>query len=167
MPTACCASTDSGAMRAAVKGPHIPLLLRLSPSTARTARFADHLGASIRRDAARPPDARLRRKRAILYNTSEYMAPPRIKALFRGDGCGRRAADLFGSTAAGREDRPARIVGVTFISLPGAQKDARAKGFDGILPDGALPAGLHRPRRSLCRTRTVKEPKTIGMPAYG
>ena len=52
---------DSAAMRTDVKGPHIALI-HTDSEPDRQCRVADHLGASIRCDAARSPDARLRRQ---------------------------------------------------------------------------------------------------------
>jgi len=127
---------DSGAMRAEVRGPHTAL--------ATPPKLADGFGLSNLivvearlSDATRPVHLLLDSgaNGAILYNTSGYLAVP-------------RTGHLQGASADGRQRMfsvlppqdvkigSVELSGVTFVSLPGTQKDPRAKGFDGILTLG-------------------------------
>ena len=66
---------DSAAMRADVKGPHIALVAPLGRQRHAGAQVAHHRGSSIRRDAARSPEARLRHERLFpVQHLSIYAA---------------------------------------------------------------------------------------------
>jgi hypothetical protein len=127
---------DSGAMRAEVHGPHTAL--------ATPAKIEDGFGLSnLIIVEARLSDA-TRTVRllldsgangAILYNASEYLNVPRTGHLQGASADGGQRVFLvlppqdvkIGSL---------ELSGVPFFSLHGTQKDARAKGFDGVLTLG-------------------------------
>jgi hypothetical protein len=129
---------DTAAMRSGVKGPHIPLV-----APAETEDGADLAGLLIVEvrlsDGTRPVRLMLDSgaNAPILYNTSDYMALQLSQSVsLRGtsaDGAQRVFSALppqdvkIGSL---------ELTGVPFYSLPGAQKDSRAKGFDGVLTTG-------------------------------
>ena len=71
---------DSGAMRADVKGPHIPLVAAAEADEGRAVRFAHRHRSPLRRYAARSPDARLRRQRS---HPLQHLAVPGARALPR------------------------------------------------------------------------------------
>ncbi len=139
---------DSGAMRAEVKGPHIPLVASAEPEQGSP--LPDLPIISVRlSDAMRPVRLMLDSgaNGAILYNTSEYLAPPRTRS-FRGDRRGRKATDIFGPATARRENRLTQIERSDLRQPPGTQKDRPRQGVRRHPDAGALPARLHRPRRS-------------------
>ena len=129
---------DSTAMRAEVKGSHIPLLV--PAQTADGAPLPKSLIISARLiDGMRPVRLKLDSGANVpfLYNTSEYMA----LGLFRG-------ASLHGGGANGSQRTftalppqnmkigSVEISKVPFITLAGAQKDSHTSGFDGLLTMG-------------------------------
>jgi hypothetical protein len=129
---------DTAAMRSGVKGPHIPLVA--PADTEDGADLAGLLIVEVRlSDGTRPVRLMLDSgaNAPILYNTSDYMALQLSQSVsLRGtsaDGAQRVFSALppqdvkIGSL---------ELTGVPFYSLPGAQKDSRAKGFDGVLTTG-------------------------------
>ncbi len=73
----------------------------------------------------------------VLYNTSQYMALPLSQdALLRGNGVD--GAQRIFSALPPQEVKigSLELSRVPFFTLAGAQKDARLKGFDGVLPTG-------------------------------
>ncbi len=127
---------ETAAMRAGVKGPHIPLIAQAEPEQGSA--LPDLPIISVRlSDATRPVRLLLDSgaNGAILYNTPEYLAPSRIGHL---QGTSVDGKQRMFSVLPPQDVRigPVELSGVTFVSLPGTQKDPRAKGFDGILTLG-------------------------------
>ena len=129
---------DSGAMRAAVKGPRIPLVA--AADAEQGAPLSGLLIVTVRlSDATRPVRLMLDSgaNAPILYNTSQYLAVPLSQS-----------TSLHGSSVDGRQRMfsalppqdvkigSIAISGVAFFSLGAVQQDARAKGFDGVLTTG-------------------------------
>jgi hypothetical protein len=129
---------DSGAMRAAVKGPRIPLAAAADAEQGGTLPGLLIVTVSLS-DATRPVRLLLDSgaNAPILYNTSQYLALPLSQS-----------TSLHGSSVDGRQrmfsalpPQDVRIgsialSGVAFFSLGAVQQDARAKGFDGVLTTG-------------------------------
>jgi hypothetical protein len=129
---------DTAAMRSGVKGPHIPLVA--PAETADGADLAGLLIVAVRlSDGTRPVRLMLDSgaNAPILYNTSDYMALQLSQSVsLRGTGVDG-AAHIF--SALPPQDVKVgslELTGVPFFSLAGAQKDSRAKGFDGVLTTG-------------------------------
>jgi hypothetical protein len=127
---------DSAAMRAGVKGPHIPLIAQAEPELASP--LADLAIISVRLpDATRPVRLMLDSgtNGAILYNTYEYLTSPRIGHI---EGAGVDGRQLIFSALPPQDVKigSLKLSGVPFVSLPRTQQDARAKGFDGDLTLG-------------------------------
>ena len=125
----------SRAMRAGMRGPHTALI---PPSEASGGSELPNMGIIEARlsDAKRPVRLVLDSgaNGAILYNASEYLAEPPTGHLTGADVEGVR---VF--TALPAQDvkiGSVRLPGVLFVSLAGTQKDARTKGFDGVLTLG-------------------------------
>ena len=128
---------NSVAMRAEVKGPHIPLV-----ATAELDGVAlpSLLIIAVRlSDGLRPVRLQLDSgtNTAKLFNTSQYMllqfshnVPLRGSGL---DGAQRIVSALPPQDV---EIGPVELPRVSFFGLAGIQKDAREKGFDGVLPTG-------------------------------
>src|SRR3954463_5230384 len=72
---------------------------------------------------------------AILFNTSDYLALPRTGNLQAASSDGKQRMLLI-LPPQDVKIGSLKLSGVLFFSLYGAQKDARAKGFDGILTLG-------------------------------
>lgn len=126
---------DSASMRAGVRGPHAELMTprerggslvpnliiveaRLSDAT-RTVRLMLDSGVNG----------------AILFNTSEYLAPPQ-KGHIEGTGVDGKQMIFSALPPQDVKIGSFRLSGVSFVSLAGTQTDARAKGFDGVLTLG-------------------------------
>jgi len=127
---------ETAAMHAGVKGSHIPLFARAEPEQGSA--IPDLPIISVRlSDVARPVRLLLDSgaNGIILYNTSEYLAPSRTGHL---QGTGVDGEQLMFSVLPPQDVKigPLELRRVTFVSLPGTQKDARAKGFDGNLTLG-------------------------------
>jgi Aspartyl protease len=128
---------NSAAMRAEVKGPHIPLLATAEPDGVALPSLP--IIAVRLSDGLRPIRLELDSgtNTAKLFNTSQYMVlqfshnvPLRASGL---DGAQRILSALSPQDVEiGSLDLPR----VSFFSLAGIQKDARVKGFDGVLPTG-------------------------------
>ena len=129
---------DSGAMRAAVKGPRIPLIA--AADAEQGAPLSGLLIVTVRLSGATRPVRLMLDSGAnapILYNSAQYLAVPLSLS-----------TSLHGSSVDGRQRMFAALPlqdvrigslalsGVAFFSLGGAQQDARAKGFDGVLTTG-------------------------------
>ena len=128
----------SGAMRAAVKGPRIPLAAAADAEPG--APLSGLLILTVRlSDATRPVRLMLDSgaNAPILYDTSQYLALP----LSQSASLGGRSVDgrqrMF-SALPSQDVKIGSITlsGVAFVSLGGVQQDARAKGFDGMLTMG-------------------------------
>jgi hypothetical protein len=127
---------DSTSMRAAVNGPHIPLVTPAHTAGGaqlpRSLIVAAHLPS-----ATRPVLLKLDSgtNGAFLYNTSQYM--PRV--MFRGGSLLGRSADGAQRTFSvlppqDLEIGPMELLKEVFVTLAGAQKDSRTTAFDGLLP---------------------------------
>jgi len=123
-------------MRAGVKGPHILLIAPAEPDQGSALPALPIISVRLS-DATRPVRLLLDSgtNGALLYNTSEYMAPPRTGHL---EGAGVDGRQRMFSVMPPQDVKigALELSGVTFASLPGTQKDARAKGFDGNLTLG-------------------------------
>jgi hypothetical protein len=129
---------DTGAMRAGMKGTHIPLVA--SAEAVNGAVLADLLIiAAHLTDGTRPVRLLLDSgaNAPVLYNTSQYMALQLSQTVvLRGNGVDG-AQRIF--SALPRQDLKIgalELTGVPFFSLAGSQKDPVAKGFDGVLTVG-------------------------------
>lgn len=126
---------DSGAMRAEVRGPHTQLI----PSSGGERGLPISLIVVEARlsDATRPVRLMLDSgtNGAILYNASEYLAPPQ-KGNIRGAGVDGRQRMLSALPSQDVKIGSLELTRVLFFSLAGSQVDARMKGFDGILTLG-------------------------------
>jgi hypothetical protein len=127
---------DSAAMRTEVKGPHIPLLATAEPEGRIT--IPSLLVITVRlSDALRPVRLLLDSgtNAPLLYNTSQYM-----KLQFSHDvnlhGTGVDGAQQILSALPPQDVKigSLELPSVPFLSLGGIKKDAREKGFDGVLP---------------------------------
>jgi hypothetical protein len=126
----------SGVMRANLRGPHTPLVA--PPEVAESSRLPNLIIVAARlSDAIRPVRLVLDSgaNGAVLYNTSEYLAVPRRGRL---QGTGVDGRQMIFSALPPQDVKVGSLAlsGVPFYSLDGNQKDARAKGFDGILTFG-------------------------------
>ena len=127
---------NTGAMRAEVRGPQIALV---PPSDAAEGSALGNLIIVEARlsDATRPVRLMLDSgaNGAILYNTAEYLHPPQTGHL---QGTGMDGRGLMFSVLPPQDVKidSLRLPGVPFVSLAGTQKDARTKGFDGVLTLG-------------------------------
>jgi hypothetical protein len=127
---------NSATMRAEVKGPHIPLLATAEPGDG--VALPSLLIIAVRlSDGFRPVRLLLDSgtNTAILFNTSQFIAlrflhnvPLRESGL---DGAQRIVSVLPPQEV---EIGSLELHHVPFFSLVGVQKDARVKGFDGVLP---------------------------------
>jgi Aspartyl protease len=129
---------SSAGMRAEVKGAHIPLVAAAEPEDG--VALPGLLIIAVRlSDGMRPVRLMLDSgaNSPVLYNTSQYMALPLSQsAPLRGNGVDG-AQRIF--LALPPQDMKIGSLGlsrVPFFTLAGAQKDARVKGFDGVLPAG-------------------------------
>jgi Aspartyl protease len=129
---------NSAAIRAEVKGPHIPLIATAEPEDGVAQPSLLIIAASLS-DGMRPARLLLDSgaQAPILYNTSQYMVlqfshnvPLRGRGL---DGEQRIFSALPPQVV---KIGSLQLFRVPFFMLAGIQKDARAKGFDGVLPTG-------------------------------
>ena len=143
---------DSAAMRAEVKGPHIPLV---------AAAEADKVGAlppfltvTVRlSDGLRPLRLLLDSgtNESVLFNTSEYMVlQPSRDVLARWSGVDGRQTDLVDFATSGRQHRLTQIGRRVLLQPRYHRQRFLCKGVRWCPDYGALPARLHRPPRSLC-----------------
>jgi hypothetical protein len=124
---------NTGAMRTEVRGPHIALM---TPSAIAGGFGSPHqiIVEARLSDASRPVRLELDSgtNGAILYNISQYMAPPQC-AFSKGAGIdGKRR--MF-SVLPPQDVKIGSLVltRVPFVSLLGTETDARVKGFDGVM----------------------------------
>jgi len=128
---------DSGAMRAEVRGPHTALVI---PREIANGSLPNLVIVEARlSDATRPLHLMLDSgaNGAILYNTSEYLAPPR-RGYLRGTGVDGKPLMFSALPLQHVKIGSLELNGVLFFSLPGIQKDSRAKGFDGVMTMGVF-----------------------------
>jgi Aspartyl protease len=124
---------DTGAMRAAMKGTHIPLVASDEPADGGMLPglpiIAVHLTGGKRPvrlildSGASAP---------ILYNTSRYMALQRTQPV-RGSGVDGAPRIFSALPLQDLTIGPLALTGVPFFSLAGSQTDPITKGFDGVL----------------------------------
>ena len=129
---------DTGAMRAGVKGTHIPLVASAEPGNGAVLPDLLVIAAHLT-DGTRPVRLMLDSgaNAPILYNTSQYMALQlsQIVAL-RGSGVDGAQRIFSALPPQDLKIGPLELTGLPFFSLAGSQKDSIAKGFDGVLPIG-------------------------------
>jgi hypothetical protein len=126
---------DSAAMRADLRGPHAQLI---TPAERGSGLEPNLIIVEARvSDATRPVRLMLDSgaNGAILYNTSEYLAPPQ-KGHMRGAGVDGRQRMFSALPLQDVKIGSLKLRGVPFFSLAGTQTDARTKGFDGVLTLG-------------------------------
>jgi len=129
---------DSTAMRADVKGPHVPLLTPAQTSDGATTPMS--LIVSVRlSDGMRPVRLKLDSGANVcfLYNTSEYMD----LALFHGASLQGGSANSPHRVYTALPPQNVKIGSIeisqaTFVILAGARKDSHTSDFDGLLPLG-------------------------------
>jgi len=129
---------NSAAMRAEVKGRHIPLVAPAEPADG--AALPGLLIIEVRlSDGMRPVRLLLDSgtNSPVLYNTSQYMALPLSQGLpLRGNGVDGAQRIFLALPPQDVKIGSLELSRVPFFTLAGAQKDARIKGFDGVLPAG-------------------------------
>jgi Aspartyl protease len=126
---------ETAAMRNSVKGPHLPLA---SADPEQDSKLAGLPIISVRlSDATRSVRLLLDSgtNGAILYNTPEYLNPPR-RGYLPGAGVDGKQRMFPALPPQDVKIGSVRLTGVPFVSLGRNQKDARAKGFDGVLTFG-------------------------------
>ena len=126
---------NSAAMRAEVKGPHIPLLAMAEPDGVA---LPSLLIIAVRlSDGLRPVRLELDSgtNTAKLFNTSQYMVLQFSHNVpLPGSGLDGAQRILSALPPQDVEIGSLELPGVPFFSLTGLQKDASVKGFDGVLP---------------------------------
>ncbi len=128
---------DTGAMRAGVKGTHIPLVASAPADGAALPGLliiAAHLS-----DGTRPVRLMLDSgaNAPILYNTAQYMALQLSQTVaLRGSGVDGTQRIFSALPPQDVKIGALEFTGVPFFSLAGSQKDSLAKGFDGVLTMG-------------------------------
>jgi hypothetical protein len=126
------------AMRARVNGPHIPLVVAAVPEDG--VALPGLLIIAVRlSDGMRPVRLMLDSgtNSPVLYNTSQYMALPLSQNLpIRGNGVDGAQRIFLALPLQDVRIDSLELSRVPFFTLAGAQKDARIKGFDGVLPTG-------------------------------
>jgi hypothetical protein len=129
---------DTGAMRAGVKGTHIPLVA--SAEAANGAVLPDLLIIAAHLTAGMRPVRLMLDSGAnapVLYNTSQYMAlQPSQSVPLSGRGVDGAQRIFSALPPQDLKIGPLELTGVPFFSLAGPQKDSIAKGFDGVLTIG-------------------------------
>jgi hypothetical protein len=127
---------SSGTMRAEVRGPHTALV---TPAEAAGGFQLPKLIIVEARlsDATRPVRLMLDSgaNGAILYNTSEYLAPPQ-RGYLQGTGVDGKPLIFLALPPQHVRIGSVELSEVPFVSLAGTQKDSRTKGFDGVLTLG-------------------------------
>jgi Aspartyl protease len=128
---------NTAAMRAEVKGPHIPLA---TTAESEDGALPGLLIITVRlSDGMRPARLLLDSgaQRPLLYNTSQYMELPLSHDVpLRGSGVDGTQRIFSALPAQDVKIGSLQLSRVPFFMLAGIQKDARAKGFDGVLPTG-------------------------------
>jgi hypothetical protein len=129
---------DTGAMRAAVKGPHVPLLAQAGPAVSGELAALPIIAVRLS-DGMRPVRLMLDSGAAdpILYNTSRYMALQLTRSAYlRGSGVDGEQRIFSALPPQDVKIGSRELSSVPFFSLAGFQEDAVAKGFDGVLTTG-------------------------------
>jgi hypothetical protein len=129
---------DTGAMRAGVKGTHIPLVASAEPANGAVLPDLPIIAADLT-DGTRPVRLMLDSgaNAPILYNTSQYMALPLSQTVaVRGSGVDGAQRIFSALPPQDLKIGPLELTGVLFFTLAGSQKDSMAKGFDGVLTTG-------------------------------
>jgi Aspartyl protease len=129
---------DTGAMRAAVKGTHIPLVVSAEPANG--AELPGLLIITVHlTDGTRPIRLMLDSgaNAPILYNKAQYTALQLSQSLaVRGKGVDGAQRIFSVLPPQDLKIGALELTGVPFLSLEGSQKDSMAKGFDGVLTMG-------------------------------
>ena len=129
---------NSAAMRAEVKGSHIPLVATVGPEDG--VALPSLLIIAVRlSDGLRPVRLQLDSgtNTAKLFNTSQYMVLQFSHNVpLPGSGLDGAQRILSALPPQDVEIGSLELPGVPFFSLTGIQEDARVKGFDGVLPTG-------------------------------
>jgi hypothetical protein len=129
---------DSTAMRADVKGPHIPLLA--PAQTPDGAPLSTSLIVSVRlSDGMRPVRLKLDSGANVcfLYNTSEYMDLDLFHgASLNGGGANSQHRTYTALPPQSVNISSVQLSKVPFVTLAGARKDSRTSDFDGLLTLG-------------------------------
>ncbi len=129
---------SSAAMRAEVKGTHIPLVALPEPEDGAAAPGLLIIEVRLS-DGMRPVRLMLDSgtNAPVLYNTSQYMALPLSQNVpLRGSGVDGAQRIFSALSPQDVKIGSLELSRVPFFSLAGTQKDARLKGFDGVLPTG-------------------------------
>jgi hypothetical protein len=127
---------SSTAMRAEMKGPHIPLVAAEPDGTVLPSLLIIVVRLS---DGLRPLRLLLDSgaNAPLLYNSSQYMGPQLSHDVpLRGRGVDGAQRIFFALPIQDVRIASLQLPHVAFFSPRGIQKDARAKGFDGVLPTG-------------------------------
>lgn len=126
---------ETGEIRAGVKGPHIPMA-EAEPERESALPVLPVISVRLS-DATRPVRLMLDSgaNGAILYNTSEYLAPQR-RAYLEGTGVDGKRRMFSVLRPQDVKIGSLELTGVTFVSFSRTQEDARAKGFDGVITMG-------------------------------
>jgi len=124
---------NSSVMRADVNGPHTALVTPEEVTDGVELPNLIILQARLS-DASRPVRLMLDSgaNGAVLFNTSEYLAPPQRRYL-QGTGVGGRQLIFSALQPQDVKIGSLKLSRVPFVSLAGNQEDSRAKGFDGVL----------------------------------
>lgn len=129
---------NSAAMRAEVTGPHIPLVAAAEPEDG--VALPGLLIIAVRlSDGMRPVRLMIDSgtNSPVLYNTSQYMALPLSQGLpLRGNGVDGAQRIFLALPPQDVKVGSLELSRVPFFTLAGTQKNARLKGFDGVLPAG-------------------------------
>ena len=129
---------SSSAMRAKVRGPHTTLVTPAEVADGSQPSSLPIVEARLS-NATRPVRLVLDSgaNDLVLYNTSEYLPPQRLGQL---QGTGVNGRQMIFSAVPPQDVKigSLALTGVSFYSLGGNQRDARAKGFDGVLTLGVF-----------------------------
>jgi hypothetical protein len=129
---------DSTAMRADIKGPHVPLLAPAQTSDG--APLPTSLIVSVRlSDGMRPVRLKLDSGANVcfLYNTSEYMDLDLFHgASLNGGGANSQHRTYTALPPQSVNISSVQLSNVPFVTLAGARKDSRTSDFDGLLTLG-------------------------------
>jgi Aspartyl protease len=129
---------NSAAMRANVKGPHIPLVAPAEPEGGVVMPGLLIITVSLS-DGMRPVRLLLDTgaNAPLLYNTSQYMVQQVCHDVpVRGSGMDGAQRIFSALPPQDMKIGSLELPRVPFFSLAGIQKDASVKGFDGVLPTG-------------------------------
>ena len=129
---------DTGAMRAGVKGMHIPLVASAEVVNGTVLPYLLIIAAHLT-DGTRPVRLLLDSgaNAPVLYNTSQYMALELSQTVvLRGNGVDGAQRIFSALPPQDVKIGPLELSGVPFFRLAGSQKDPMAKGFDGVLTMG-------------------------------